>query len=314
MVKHISSSVLGRLVVAGAVLMLVGRAVQADPPADSVLAHSPTKALKPDLSHGRASKLAPPADQRPHAPAPDANTLNLAEATRMAEQAYVQMNRNIRDYTCLLTKRENVNGIVGSHQYMRVKVRHEQIQDGRVIVPFSVYLHYLKPEDVVGRRVLYVQGRDNDRMLVRRGGVRNSNMTLHLPLDSPLVTKENRYPITEIGFENLAARLVVALLDEQRNQNGEITVNRNAKVKGKGCTYYRLTQKRQLLGLDYYQAEVCVDNVLGLPVYFRSHDWPTTPDAAPVLLEEYYYSDVQLNAGLTDADFDPTNPVLGFPQ
>ena len=42
----------------------------------------------------------------------------------------------IEDYQCTMVKRERINGELGEHEYMFVKVRHK---------PFSVYTYFLAP-------------------------------------------------------------------------------------------------------------------------------------------------------------------------
>jgi len=45
-----------------------------------------------------------------------------------------------------------------------------------------------------------------------------------------------------------------------------------------------------------------------------AYDWPTTPGGEAPLIEEYTYYNVKLNVGLTDLDFDKTNPAYNFPK
>jgi hypothetical protein len=49
-----------------------------------------------------------------------------------------------------------------------------------------------------------------------------------------------------------------------------------------------------------------------VPVHYEAYDWPKQPGEPPVLLERYTYTDLKLNPGLTDADFDPKNPEYKF--
>jgi outer membrane lipoprotein-sorting protein len=49
-----------------------------------------------------------------------------------------------------------------------------------------------------------------------------------------------------------------------------------------------------------------------IPLRYAAYLWPEK-DGEPVLEEEYTYLNVQLNVGLTDADFDPENENYHFP-
>ena len=64
--------------------------------------------------------------------------LNLARATH----EYVQ--NHVADFTCILVKRERVDGFLLRHQYLQMKVRHENVSDRGVVTPYSVYIRYLR--------------------------------------------------------------------------------------------------------------------------------------------------------------------------
>ena len=49
-----------------------------------------------------------------------------------------------------------------------------------------------------------------------------------------------------------------------------------------------------------------------MPIRYESWSWPTTADGPPVLEEEYTYLRVATNVGLTDIDFDISNPAYNF--
>ncbi len=247
---------------------------------------------------------------RPVPPAAD-KTARLNYALDFARTAKQRMEE-IQDYTCSLVKRERVDGMLGGSQGMHVKIRHERKEGDTVTVPFSVFLAFLKPEKLAGREVLFVANQNQGDLIARRGGRRSPNMTIQLPIDSPMAMDGNRYPIVEIGFQNLTMRLIEVLETEQKFGKGKIDIYPGAKVNGRLCTHFRLTQEQKRPGLTYFQAEVSVDDELGLPILFRSYDWPSKEGDEPILLEEYFYKDVKLNVGLTDRDFDINNPEYHF--
>ncbi len=51
---------------------------------------------------------------------------------------------------------------------------------------------------------------------------------------------------------------------------------------------------------------------LGLPIRFEAYDWPTRPLVEPELAEEYTYTDLKLNVGLKEVDFDVANAAYSF--
>ena len=62
----------------------------------------------------------------------------------------------------------------------------------------------------------------------------------------------------------------------------------------------------------FYQVQLYIDRELGLPIRFEAYDWPETANAPPELVEEYSYSDLKLNVGLGDIDFDVSNEDYAF--
>lgn len=253
-----------------------------------------------------------PAKPSPKIPPATDKVARLNFVLDFARTAQKRIEAEIQDYTCSLVKRERVDGLLGGSQGMHVKIRHERKDGDTVTVPFSVFLEFLKPEKLAGREVLFVANQNQGDLIARRGGRRSPNMTIQLPIDSPMAMDGNRYPIVEIGFQNLTMRLIEVLESEQEFGDGKIDIYPGAKVNGRLCTHFRLTHERKRPGLTYYQAEVSVDDELGVPILFRSYDWPPKEGDDPLLLEEYFYKDVKLNAGLTDRDFDVNNPDYHF--
>ena len=70
----------------------------------------------------------------------------LVPALRMAYSGMDTINKNIPDYTCLLVKRERIDGKLGEHQYMDVKIRNH---------PFSVYLNFRMPAEAVQQQMIF---------------------------------------------------------------------------------------------------------------------------------------------------------------
>jgi len=261
--------------------------------------------------HGTTDLSVSAKTARPVPPATD-KTARLLYVLDFARTAQRRIENDIQDYTCSLVKRERVDGMLGGSQGMHVKIRHERKSGESVTVPFSVFLQFLKPEKLAGREVLFVANQNQGDLIARRGGRRSPNMTIQLPVDSPMAMDGNRYPIVEIGFHNLTMRLIEVLEKEQAQGDGKIDIYLGAKVNGRPCTHFRLTQDEKRPGLTYHQAEVSVDEELGLPILFRSFDWPPKEGDEPLLLEEYFYKDVKLNVGLSDRDFDVNNPDYHF--
>jgi hypothetical protein len=228
----------------------------------------------------------------------------LQPALDLAQQGLAKINANIRDYSCTIVKRERIDGKLGEHEYMFAKIRSQ---------PFSVYLYFLGPDSVKGQEVIYVAGHNDGNMLAHAGsGVRAMVGTVSLKPQSMLAMTGNRYPITEIGVENLAKRLVEVA--EHDKQFGECDVNfyPNAKVNGRICTCVQVSHPVPRRNFRFHLARVFIDDELTVPIRYEAYDWPQEAGGQPVLLEEYTYMNVKINNGFTDADFDPKNTAYKF--
>jgi hypothetical protein len=231
---------------------------------------------------------------------------------RLAYEGYQRIESNIQDYTCQLTKRELVNGRLVGPESMVIKVRHAQVADGKLVTPFGVYVRFLSPASVKGREVLWVEGRNNNRIIVRNGGPRFEYVTLAIPPDGDLAMQQNRYPLPEIGVKNLTRRLMENGQEELQYKECAVQTAPGAKINGRACTLIQVSHPVRRDYFAYQYARILVDDELHLPVYYSAYDWPNQQGGAPRLLEEYIYSDIKLNVGLTDWDFDHRNDRYQF--
>ena len=106
-----------RLILCGLVLGLIGSwpAVRGESPAMKVAERTVTKRI-------------PVPEPPPPARTPDTKTLDAI--LDMAREGYQHIQDEIRDYSCIMVKRERVNGRLGKYQYMQAKVRHQR-SDGQ---------------------------------------------------------------------------------------------------------------------------------------------------------------------------------------
>ena len=228
----------------------------------------------------------------------------LAPAIALAKSGLESIRAGIKDYSCTMVKRELVDGKLGDHQYVFLKVRHE---------PFSVYLHFLAPEEVKGQEVIWSKGQNDGCMLAHAGsGVRAMVGTVSLKPDSVIAMEGQRYPVTEIGVENLCRRLVEVAEHDSKFGECEVNFFPGAKVNGRVCTCVQVVHPVPRRNFRFHMARVFIDEELKIPVRFEAYDWPPEEGEPPVLMEEYTYMNVKTNNGFTDADFDPANAAYKF--
>ncbi|MEM6330630.1 MAG: DUF1571 domain-containing protein [Planctomycetota bacterium] len=185
-------------------------------------------------------------------------------------------------------------------------------QPSTAATAFSVYLRFEQPKAVRGREVLFRQGHDAGKMLVRRGGTRLAYVTTYLAPDSRLALQESRYPVTDIGFRRLVARLIDVIREDLQHGECRVRFYRGAKIGDRRCTRVLVEHPVRREHFRYHRAIIFIDQDRQLPLGYASYTWPEEPGGKPVLVEEYLYTDVRLNVGLTDGDFDRDNPDYGF--
>ncbi len=238
----------------------------------------------------------------------------LDPAIALAQNGLNTLRENVRDYTCVMVKRERIDGQLGDYEYMYAKVRNEKHVNGKVAVPFAVYLYFLKPEDVKGREVIYVRGHNDDKLIAHEpsSSLLGKFGSVWLRPDGMMAMKGNRYPITEIGMEILVVRLLET--GQRDRQRGEVQVQfrKGAKINGRVCTMLEVIHPVKRPYFDFHKAQIFIDDELNIPIRYAAWTWPVREGGEPVLEEEYTYLQVKLNPGLTEKDFDPENPDYKF--
>ena len=123
-----------------------------------------------------------------------------------------------------------------------------------------------------------------------------------------------------VGPGGLLASLTKRLVEvgEQDMKYGECDVKifRGAKINvgnvKRSVTGIEVVHPVPRKNFRFHIARIFVDDELKIPVRYESYDWPEKPGGPPQLLEEYTYTDIKLNNGFTDTDFDENNPNYHF--
>jgi len=211
----------------------------------------------------------------------------------------------IRDYTATMLKQENVNGELQEGQVMEVKVRHQ---------PFSVYLKFQHPQKLRGQQAIYVKGKNNDKLVAHGVGLQRTLGTHKLDPTGILAMAGNKYPITDLGILNLIDKLLEVGYRDSKVGECTVTYHEGVKVSGRECTLIRVVHPEPRPYFVFHIAQIFVDKELNLPIRYESYDWSRKAGETPQIIEAYTYLNLNINAGLTDADFDQTNPAYNFPR
>ena len=221
--------------------------------------------------------------------------------------------QGVNDYTALLVKRERIKGVLGGHEFMEIKVRNRKMQNGRIVQPFSVYINFLKPSSTKGREVIYVENENEGNLVAHEGGFKGRFLpTVTIPPTGMLAMRGQRYPMTEVGVENLIEKLIERGTKARQQPDVQCVFRKNARVKDRLCTVLQVTSPTKVEGLDFHQAQVFIDDELDLPVRYIAYDWPSRPGAPLEVIEEYNYLNLKINVGLTAETFNPRNPGYNF--
>ncbi|MBE6428451.1 MAG: DUF1571 domain-containing protein [Planctomycetaceae bacterium] len=224
----------------------------------------------------------------------------LAAPIRWAKEVIREMESNVRDYSCTISKRERVNGILGKKELISAKIRHE---------PFSAYLKFEKPRKLAGREVIYVENANDGKLLAHGTGLEALVGTMSLDPESRLAMKGNRYPITNLGILNLA-KLLAALGEKNLHEDYVSVRYFNTLLDEKECVCVEVFNPNSKFNSQFHKIQIFVDMKMNLPVKFVSWGWGQNGETP--LMEEYSYSNIKLNEGFTDFDFDIKNPEYEF--
>lgn len=226
----------------------------------------------------------------------------LMPAIRIARQSLEQLQQ-VQDYEAVFIKREWINNQLVTQQ-MQIKLRER---------PFSVYLKYVQP--YAGREILYVAGRNQNKLLAHLGageGVRSLVGTVSLAVNSPDVMAENRHPITDIGMRKLVALVLEQWEFEAKYQESEVQYYPNARLGNVPCEVLENSHPRPRRQFKFQMTRLFIDKQSRLPIRVENYDFPRRAGERPPLVEEYTYTNVKVNVGLSDLDFDQKNARYSF--
>ncbi len=228
----------------------------------------------------------------------------LAPAIELARKVQANIDANVRDYTATLVKQERVGGQLRPPEICEIKVRNR---------PFSVYMKFLSPDSLKGQEVIYVEGANDGKLIGHAGsGLMALAGAKWLDPKGTLAMMGQRYPITELGLANLVRRLIEVGQHDMKFGECDAWRNDDAKVGDRPCILFTVQHPVRRRDFLFHIARIFVDKELMLPLRYEAYDWPARPGDPPPLLESYTYTNLKLNPGLTNADFDPNNPQYNF--
>jgi hypothetical protein len=220
----------------------------------------------------------------------------LVPVLKLAAKSLEKLEQ-VKDYEAVIIKKEMVGKELLTSQ-MQIKLREE---------PKDIYLKFIDPH--AGRQVLFSPNKRNGMMLVRETGIASIVGALEIDPNSDRVKTENRYSIVKIGLRNLLTILMDRWLLETKLPGVEVKFFPDAKIGTQSVKVAQIIYSEQRPEVKIQQTRLYIDNSSELPV--RLQNWEFAKPE-PILVEDYFYSNLKPNVGLKDIDFDPANPKYGF--
>ena len=232
----------------------------------------------------------------------------MAAMLPWATEGLQAFNEKIKDYSCVLIKRERIDGQLQDSSTIYMKVREQ---------PFSIYVKYLKPDRKAGVEALFRKGYHNDQLLGHDVGFRAMAGSLWLDPNGRLAMAGQKYPITDGGIPNLVRKMMETVkLDMKNDPEGKETlikyVENGGEIDGRPCIRVDVMHPVKRSCYRFHRAEIYLDKEWGIPVRYAAWMWPTYQGGKPVLDEEFTYTKLQFNRGFTDWDFSEKNREYKF--
>jgi hypothetical protein len=235
-----------------------------------------------------------PASQQA-SPAPPQQTSPMDAPLRLIHEAQ-KAYQNVRDYTCLLIKRERINGRLPPNNVIEMKVRAQ---------PFSVYLRWREPRTEAGQEVCYVAGKNDGKMRVHPKGLLGSFAGwVSLDPNDPRARQTSRRNITEAGIGNMIDRFARAWENERRLPQETRVQVADYEYNRRRCTRVEIVHPNNDGHFLYYRDVIYFDKETHLPIRLEFYDWPRQANDPGQLVEIYSFANMRLNVGLTDDVFD----------
>ncbi len=121
----------------------------------------------------------------------------LLPVLRWTRQEIASIEKDVADYSATLVARERIGGKLGDYERTLLKVRHR---------PLSIYACVLAPEEHKGDEAIYVEGRNDGKLLGHTTGITGRLVgTVALDPGGSTAMEGQRHPITELGIWRCAA-------------------------------------------------------------------------------------------------------------
>jgi hypothetical protein len=227
------------------------------------------------------------ADKGPLPSAAEMERLAREKPVEFLEQCLRHYDRNVKGYTTTMQKQERGGGKLKPTEVIDAAFRED---------PFSVYMHWVEGARLA-EAVVYVEGENNNQMLVRPSGLLARRFIVERDPDGPEAKQSGRYTMKEFGIKKGMERTLASW--KEADKKGELHVEDRGDVKVKEAG----DRTCICLHRDQY-AKPEADGVTDLIIYIDKENWLQVGSVVKgdedKLLGAYYFRDIHLNP-----DFKP---------
>lgn len=194
----------------------------------------------------------------------------------------------IDDYTCLLHRKDLVNGELKDHETVIFKYK----RPGR---------YYMKwPKEKI--EAIYAEGRYDNKMVIH-GGLLFRFMSIAVKPEAAL--KYNRHTMPEADIGHILEVMETNYQRSLVNKDATVQIEKD-EMLGNRNTWRITAEFPPDKGYYGHIVHLNIDKELHLPVKIEVYGWKQE------LLEEYIYENLELNTGLSEEDFDVKNKKYAF--
>ncbi|MBI5124805.1 MAG: DUF1571 domain-containing protein [Planctomycetes bacterium] len=220
---------------------------------------------------------------------------HLEEASELLTKAK-DSYANLQDYTAEIHKQVHIHGELDIDECSLIKFQK----------PFKVYLKWITGKND-GKELLYVEGQNDNKVIVRKK-VFGINKTLELAPDGFWIRRASKYPITDAGFAGIISRSYKQFEEARKNNDIMAVSCSTEEINGRPThkVAFAVSPHGRHNGYQCRSAEEYFDAEHFMPVKVTFWLWENDE------VESLTFSNVKLNVGLSDKDFDRKNEEYHF--
>ncbi len=238
----------------------------------------------------------------------------LIPTLEIARLGLANIENNVFDYEAVVIKQALVKNKLTKLEHMKVKLRHKRKLEDGTEIPFSVYTKFLGPDAVVGQEAIFVEGWNEGKLIAHAKPGSFLNLSrVSLDPNGFLAMRGTIYPITMLGIKNLVKQMIEKGTRDLEHDECQVTFDRNIEIDGRKCTLIEITHPEERDYFEFHKAKIYIDQEYQIPVAYEGFLWPKEEGGEPRLLEKYFYTELKINIGLDDSDFDPDNEEYAYP-